>query len=95
MSSILRIGPIGLENVCTLRSAIINHFHPNASADSSSSGAQGSSNKVLTISNRYFDASVLLLGLDEPRRNDTDALEDGVVLAFDADLSQSVKRARL
>mmetsp|Transcript_20164 Transcript_20164/g.43805 ORF Transcript_20164/g.43805 Transcript_20164/m.43805 type:complete len:371 (-) Transcript_20164:24-1136(-) len=91
--SILRIGPIESKNgnAAVLRDAIISHFHDGASTSSSSSpslNTDNNPNNLLTISNRYFDANVSLLGLDELNNNDGGE-EDGILLIFDASLSTS------
>ncbi|KAL7527174.1 hypothetical protein ACHAXR_001835 [Thalassiosira sp. AJA248-18] len=95
--SILRIGPIDSENgnAAKLRSAIASHFHQDTSSWSPSSDSNNSNNNtnnnLLTISNRYFDANVLLVGLDDSINNEETTAaaishhqEDGIVLIFDS-----------
>ena len=85
--SILRIGPIGASNGCSatlLRDALLRHFRPDGGGD----GDVGNNGNMLAISNRYFDASVLLLGLHQSHLDDggggaVPPEEDGVLLVFD------------
>ena len=81
--SVLRIGPLFDDNAALLRSAISSHFKASSPSTDDSSATEDQ----LTISNRYFDASVLLKGLDESislPTNDALIQEDGIVLIFDA-----------
>ena len=94
--SILRIGPIGASNGCSaaiLRDALLRHFSPDGGGDGGDAGGDdddvGNNGNMLAISNRYFDASVLLLGLRQSHRDDdagggaVPPEEDGVLLVFD------------
>lgn len=94
--SILRIGPItGTDNcgAAFLRDAIRRHFDGGANEDDQS---------TLTISNRYFNANIVLLGLDETysdlssstnvnnkHGSITTVEEDGILLVFDDQSSHS------
>ncbi|KAL7489269.1 hypothetical protein ACHAW6_014846 [Cyclotella cf. meneghiniana] len=92
--SVLRIGPLEPHdgNAALLRSAISSHFRGSTSA----SGVDRALNEIatdddlLTISNRYFDAKVLLKGLHESVPDETSqddkspchSQEDGIILVF-------------
>ena len=80
--SILRIGPIEAENnnAAKLQSAILSHF---------GGGESSSSSNKLSVSNRYFDATISLLTLNEATNANSDQEEDGILLIFDASLSTS------
>jgi hypothetical protein len=73
--SVLRIGPLDSQegNASLLRSAISSRF-------------KGSSNDddQLIISNRYFDANVLLKGLHESINGSDVIQEDGIILIFNS-----------
>ena len=97
--STLRIGPIGTSNGCNaalLRDALLRHFrrddddddNDDGGGDADGNGDDAGNDKLLAISNRYFDASVLLLELRESHRDDdgggaSPLEEDGVLLIFD------------
>ena len=95
--SILRIGPIGASNGCSatlLRDALLRHFRPDGGGGGGGGdagggdGDVGNNGNMLAISNRYFDASVLLLGLHQSHLDDggggaVPPEEDGVLLVFD------------
>ena len=80
--SIVRIGPLNSNDRCyttLLRSSIIKHFQQHSDSNVSK--------HRLKISNRYFDANVAFLGLDEPL--DDGGIEDGIILVFDSSPSAS------
>ena len=96
--SILRIGPIGASNGCSatlLRDALLRHFRPDGGGGGGGGdagggdGDVGNNGNMLAISNRYFDAGVLLLGLHQSHLDDEGGggavppEEDGVLLVFD------------
>lgn len=77
--SILRIGPLIDDNAVLLRSAILSHLNKSTSIGGNPAEDQ------INITNRYFDAAVLLKGLHESVSLDGALLqEDGVILMFDA-----------
>lgn len=82
--SVLRIGPIDSEKGygSQLQAAIASHFKASSANDTSTS--------ELFVSNRYFDANVMLTGLHE---STADNIEDGIILVFDSssDASSSEK----
>ena len=87
--SILRIGPLSSDNgnAAVLRDAILSHFQKQNDTPSSSSCTD---NNMLSISNRYFNANVLLLPLDDDDTTITDArVEDGIILIFDGTSSSN------
>lgn len=89
--SVLRIGPLVDENAALLRSAISSHFKVSSPHVSDSSATEDQ----LTISNRYFDASVLLKDLNESislPTNDELIQEDGIILIFDTSKAAPVSQ---
>ena len=93
--SILRIGPIDSENgnASRLRDAIARHFQ--CGGENRPRRDENNFATTMTISNRYFDASILLLGLDESIDAAVEKAgampsssirheEDGILLVFDA-----------
>ena len=100
--SILRIGPIVEDsNDChatVIREAILSRFQEEDGASNTTSTTSTNTNKktALTISNRYFDANIMLLGMNESHTTNLNneeeeviAIEDGIMLIFDASLSTS------
>ena len=100
--SILRIGPIVEDsNDChatVIREAILSRFQEEDGASNTTSTTSTNTNEktALTISNRYFDANVMLLGTNESNTTNLNneeeeviAIEDGIMLIFDASLSTS------
>lgn len=73
-TSVLRIGPTD-NNACAalLKTALLSHF-PTEDGDPN----------VLTVSNRYFSAKVLLEDLQQTFSNKELTKEDGIILVFDA-----------
>mmetsp|Transcript_17934 Transcript_17934/g.24840 ORF Transcript_17934/g.24840 Transcript_17934/m.24840 type:complete len:339 (-) Transcript_17934:40-1056(-) len=81
--SALRIGPSTTNAGASsfLRNALLSHFK---TMDSSSLSPQEAA-KMLTVTNRYFSAQLLLEDLDSANSNiDGDIKEDGIILVFDA-----------
>jgi len=81
--SALRIGPSTTNAGASsfLRNALLNHFK---TMDSSSVSPEEAA-KMLTVTNRYFSALLLLEDLDTTNRNSNgDIKEDGIILVFDA-----------
>ena len=103
--SILRIGPIVEDsNDChatVIREAILSRFQEedgasNTTSTTSTTSTNTNEKTALTISNRYFDANVMLLGTNESNTTNLNneeeeviAIEDGIMLIFDASLSTS------
>ena len=103
--SILRIGPIVEDsNDChatVIREAILSRFQEedgasNTTSTTSTTSTNTNEKTALTISNRYFDANVMLLGMNESHTTNLNneeeeviAIEDGIMLIFDASLSTS------
>ncbi|KAL7543163.1 hypothetical protein ACHAWF_007335, partial [Thalassiosira exigua] len=102
--SILRIallapsgGGVGGGDAAALRFALADRFRgrPSSSSSDADADADDGPPRLLSISNRYFDADVLLLGLDESADGEglEEGTEDGLVLAFDASLPSSSPEA--
>jgi hypothetical protein len=75
--SILRIGPLDDDNAARLRSSIATHFKSTSNGDEDQ----------ITVSNRYFDAPVILKGLNESVvQTSSSSLiqEDGIILIFNS-----------
>lgn len=87
--SVVRLGPTD-DNICAgmLRNSILDFFARQQGADAVPS------NDTFCVSNKYFDAQVLLRGIEESSNNDTTTTanvqqgappkEDGIILVFDA-----------
>ena len=86
--SILRIGPLSSDNdgnAAILRDAILSHFQKQNDTPSSSS----CTDNKLSISNRYFNANILLSPLEEDDTITTEGVEDGMILIFDGTSSSN------
>ena len=80
-TSIVRIGPTVTTEVSSaqlLRTALVSHWKKQSSDETSTSLDE---NKLLPISNKYFDATVLLEDTETPIP--VNAKEDGMILVFD------------
>eukprot|EP00804_Cyclotella_cryptica_P012107 CCRYP_009811-RA/>CCRYP_009811-RA protein AED:0.09 eAED:0.09 QI:0/-1/0/1/-1/1/1/0/361 len=99
--SVLRIGPLEPPdgNAALLRSAISSHFKGTTSATGGDGALNhlATDNDLMTISNRYFDAKVLLKGLHESVSEKVSHAdkslsyiqEDGIVLVFNSSADAS------
>jgi len=87
--SILRIGPISSDNgnAAVLRDAILSHFQKQINDTPTSSSC--TDNNMLSISNRYFNANILLSPLDDDDSTTTEGVEDGIILIFDGTSSSN------
>ena len=80
-TSIVRIGPTVTTEVSSaqlLRTALVSHWKKQSSDENSTSLDE---NKLLPISNKYFDATVLLEDMETPIP--ANSKEDGMILVFD------------